>query len=166
MKRITYLSMLIIFSLILLSACEEQSNNPASSNQNETTVLAKAGGPSVNGQATITYEGTDLRRIITFHAKTDANGMVKGQGVLNKVSSDSGSRLHLQFDIDCLNVNGNTAIVSGIITKSSDPFYTERTFQFKIVDNGEGANAEPDLITHMANWGPDEESFDCGQDVG
>jgi hypothetical protein len=177
MKNLSYLAMLIvILGLILLVGCDGESNNPVQAphtNQNEIISLAKSEnhGPSASGQGILTYGGNGPGRIITFHAVMNADGSVSGKGVLVKVSSNPDYRQQLHFDIDCLNVDGNVAIMSGTITKAvrsmpGDPVWAGRLFQFKVVDNGEGANADPDEITHMDNWEPGDPNIrTCEEDM-
>jgi hypothetical protein len=159
MKRVSQLTMLVaILGLILLVGCEKQSNNPTqvlSSNQNEMTGLAKSGdkGPSASGQGSFIYEDGH-RRIFTFHAVTSPDGSVKGAGEIRKVSSNPELREKIHFDIDCLDVNGNVAVMSGVITSAGpivynpgDPVAVGEYVQLKVVDHGEGANAAPDEIS-------------------
>jgi hypothetical protein len=125
MKNLSYLATLIaILGLILLVGCDKQSNNPTqvpSSKQSEIISLTKSGdqGPSASGQGSLIY-GDGHRRIFTFHIVTHPNGSVSGEGVLRKVSSKPEQREKIYFDIDCLNVDGNVAIISGMITRA-DP---------------------------------------------
>jgi hypothetical protein len=51
------------------------------------------------------------------------------------------------FDVDCLNVVGNVAHMSGIVTNSNNPAEVGTRHRFAVQDNGEGAGAPADLIT-------------------
>lgn len=176
MKNLYVLLIIIISGFFFYSCNESPSVSPDNlSNKSATTILSKASGPSASGQGVIDrIHG--YQRIITFSATTHPDGSVSGSGQLIKVSSDLNSRQHIKFDIDCLNVNGNTAIMSGTITmviknNIQDPaqqlIMAGWLFQFKVVDNGEGANAVPDQITYFANWAPDDpNAATCGEDVG
>lgn len=100
-------------------------------------VVASATG---SGQITI---GTELRTF-SFTARTDSSNNSSGQAEL--FNRNSGTRLHMA--VDCLNVAGNVATMSGTITQDNvagafvgDPIW------FQVVDNGEGAGAPPDLIS-------------------
>ncbi|MBN1302263.1 MAG: hypothetical protein JW995_13690 [Melioribacteraceae bacterium] len=167
MKNIIYfvLSAVLAASIVFIS-CSIETSNPVISEGAATGVLLKSGGngPSVNGQATIMYEGSGLKRIITFHAAENKDGVVEGGGTLVKNSPDEGLIQKIKFDVDCLSVNENVAILGGIITWGSDSVYgpeywTGRRFQFKVTDNGEGKNAVPDEITHMINGTAEDDPF-------
>ena len=122
--------------------------------------MLKGSGPSASGQGSLTFDG--VRRIFAFHANTHPDGSVSGNGVLNRVSSDADQRVKFQFDIDCLSVSGNVAIMSGTITKLPlAPEFVGGPFWFKVVDNGEGANADPDEITLFLFCDPNDPDPDC-----
>lgn len=175
MKNLLYLTMLIaILGFILLVGCSNQSDNPVqvpTSDQNETISFAKSGYqyPSASGQGSFIYEDGH-RRIFTFHAVTHPNGSVEGQGVYRRVSSNPEQRMQFDFYIDCLNVQGNMAIMSGMITRvvrltpdPDDPIEVGQYIQFKVIDHGEGAKADPDEMSWFAH-GPDVPP--CYEDVG
>ena len=99
--------------------------------------------PSASGHGTLTIPG-DITRQFSFHANTMPNGSVQGSGVLTY----TGGQLKVMFDIDCLSVTGNTATMSGTITRNDDnPAQVGLPCRFKVVDNGEGSNSNPDLMT-------------------
>jgi hypothetical protein len=112
-------------------------------------------GPSANGQGSLTRPGEQQRRF-SFHANTMPDASVKGSGVL----TITGGTAQLKFDINCMRISGNTATMSGVITSVSGdaPFQVGWECWFKVVDNGEGSNANPDQITLLLG-GPD--LFDC-----
>ena len=153
--------------------CAKQSNNPVqvpTSDQNEIISLVKSGnvGPSATGQGSLIYSDGD-RRIFTFHALTHPNGSVEGQGVYRRVSSNPERRMQFDFYIDCLNVQGNMAIMSGMITRvvrltpnPNDPIEVGQYIQFKVIDNGEGAKADPDQMSYFAH-GPLDAVPPCDQ---
>jgi hypothetical protein len=167
MKKLFSLAIsLTIIGFIFIIGCDQQSDNPVQadlpvqaplSEIDDIGGIAKAGnnGPAASGQGTLIYEDGH-RRIFTFHATTDADGIVKGAGVLRKVSSDPEQREKIHFDIDCLTVDGNAALMSGIITRAdpiipnpSDPVEVGEFIQFKVIDNGEGSDADPDLMSYF-----------------
>lgn len=104
-------------------------------------------GPSSNGQGSLTNDAGQQRRF-AYHANTMPDGSVQGSGVLTITEGAA----QIKFDITCLRITGNTAIMAGKVTSVSG----ETTFQegwdcwFKVVDNGEGANATPDQITLLS----------------
>jgi hypothetical protein len=159
--------LIAIPGFILLVGCDGSSNNPVqipASGQNEITSLAKSGndGPSASGQGSFIFEDGH-RRIFAFHAVTHPNGSVTGKGMLTKVSPSPDLRQQFHFDIDCLNVNDNVAIMSGMITRvirihpgNPDLVLVGQHIQFKVIDNGEGANADPDEMSYFAHGTPEE----------
>jgi hypothetical protein len=104
-------------------------------------------GPSANGQGSLTRPG-ELQRRFAFHANTMPNGDVKGSGVL----TITGGEAQIKFDINCLSINGSTAIMAGKVTSVSGntAFQVGWDCWFKVVDNGEGSNAAPDQITLLS----------------
>jgi len=101
---------------------------------------------SVNGQGSLTVN-VDQQRRFSFHANTMPDGSVKGSGVLTY----TGGELKIKFDINCMTVTGNQAILSGIITSHDEtPALVGTGCWFKIVDNGEGANSAGDQMTLLS----------------
>jgi hypothetical protein len=82
-------------------------------------------------------------RNFAFSATKQLDGGVTGQAQLER--SDNGIRAHI--DIDCLNVLGNVAVMSGVYTFASDPASVGSDVLFAVQDNGEGPSAPPDQIT-------------------
>jgi hypothetical protein len=85
-------------------------------------------------------------RTFTFNAETDSSGVTTGQ--TETKSRSSGLRWH--GTLDCLNVVGNVATMSGVVTdinSTTPPFVVGSNIVFQVIDNGEGANAPPDLIS-------------------
>jgi hypothetical protein len=163
--------MLMTVMAFMVSGCSDHSipvaastNQAVAASSANQTSLAKSDnhGPSVNGMGRF-YQGATLR-VIHIDARTNSDGTVTGHGSRNSVSPTQ--TLKIEFEIDCLSVVGNVAIVTGILTNSTDPYYVGRHFQYKVIDNGEGANAKPDQVTNMYNVGPNEPYLTCGQDAG
>ena len=97
----------------------------------------KGNMPSANGHGTLRYEDA-LTRHFTFHANTMPDGSVDGSGVLRR----SNEILEFKFDIDCLTLFDNTAVMMGIVRSSeSHPSSVGNGFWFKVIDNGEGSSA-------------------------
>jgi len=75
---------------------------------------------------------------------TELDGTVTGQAQLER--RDSGILIHI--DIDCLNVLGSIAVMSGVVTSTNSPTLPVGTDElFAVQDNGEGPSAPPDEIT-------------------
>jgi hypothetical protein len=100
---------------------------------------------SATGSGQIQVSG-DLRTF-TFNANTDSSGVTTGQTQGN--NRNSGIKWH--GTLTCLNVVGNVATMSGVVTDITpglgDPFLVGNFIQFQVIDMGEGQNAPPDLIS-------------------
>ncbi|WP_147437255.1 hypothetical protein [Ulvibacter antarcticus] len=149
---------IFIAGLLTFSGCQKE-NLPSSTDEGAsqitTELQTKGSGPSANGQGTITLASGSTRHF-SFHAKIKNNGDVQGSGVLTYTAGE----LKVHFDIECLAITGNTAIMTGIITNY--PQFPERVgweCWFKAVDNGEGSNADADELTLMLS-NPDLEDCD------
>lgn len=94
---------------------------------------------SATGSGQIHVSG-ELRRF-TFNAHTDSSGVTTGQ--TQAFSRSSGFKWH--GTINCLNVVGNVATKSGVVTDISPetpPFFVVGSnIVFQVIDNGEGSNA-------------------------
>jgi hypothetical protein len=83
-------------------------------------------------------------RNFSFAATKGSDGRVTGQAQLER--RDSGILIHIE--IDCLNVLGNVAVMSGVVTATNSPILPVGTAElFAVQDNGEGPGAPPDEIT-------------------
>lgn len=103
--------------------------------------LAQTNRESANGHGTIIVkdaQGKDLRRQFSFSAQRDANGTVKGHAVLHnpEFSGENGKKYQASFDVTCLKIVGNTAILGGSVKRTNDPNLTTAAF-FNVQDNGE-----------------------------
>jgi len=79
-------------------------------------------------------------RVCAPHA---ADGSASGEAQIENRSS--GFLGHAE--IDCLNVLGNVAVMSGVYTFASNPDLVGSDVLFAVRDNGEGPSAPPDEIT-------------------
>jgi hypothetical protein len=103
---------------------------------------ARAAGPAAatgSGQLTT---GGELRTF-AFSAITGPSGNVNGQAQL--INRAQGTKIHSQ--INCLSVVGNTAVVGGIVTSSTNGAYDNWTGVFAVQDNGEGSSDPADLLS-------------------
>jgi hypothetical protein len=130
-------------ALLVLAASVATGVGTAGSNG----LVASATG---SGQATVGGE----QRTFTFTARKYADGSVKGELQVNNRSLDRRSHMTL----DCLVVNGGKAYMSGVIDHSTNTADVGTSWDFAVVDNGEGANAPADQITLIYNFGP---AFPC-----
>lgn len=152
---------------IMVSSCTADQIEVQDETQNKTVVTdieARPSGPSVNGQGTVSLENTPLAgegfRHFSFHANTKKDGSVKGSGVLTY----TGGAQKIKFSINCLSVDGNHAILSGVTTSNTQtPANEGLLFWFEVFDNGEGNNAAPDQLS-LYYQGSDPVTYDCSND--
>ena len=95
--------------------------------------------PSASGHGTILLqdtEGRTVRRQFSFSARQTADGSVQGSGILHNPSFDP--KYDAQFDITCLQVEGNRASFGASIRKTSDPVFNDEFDAdfFTVFDNG------------------------------
>jgi hypothetical protein len=125
-------------------------------------LVPTAFGQSASGGIHIvTDDGT---RNIEFNAKLDASGAASGEikftGPLSVPDQDvdgdgtgdpsaEASTLSLRVEVDCLKVDGNRAVLAGLVKESNISAYIGRRMLLTVEDGGEGANAPPDRYT----WG-------------
>jgi hypothetical protein len=107
------------------------------------------GNPSASGHANLTISGG--LQTYSFNAIQNRNGSVSGHLTLDSRGQD----VIIQGDVTCLVINGNEAIIGGIITQvtpNSDPinfFLVGQPFVLRVVDNGEGAPDPVDLVSDV-----------------
>ena len=104
-----------------------------------------AAGPSASGHGTILLQDTDgktVRRQFSFSARVLPDGTVQGSGILHNPSFDP--KYDAQFDITCLQVDGNRASFGGSIRKTSDPVFNDEfdAAFFTVFDNGNGGSED------------------------
>jgi hypothetical protein len=87
---------------------------------------------SAQGSGHIQF-GTN-REFITFSAVQHTDGTITGTATVHDITA--GATAHV--DVNCLNVVGKTATISGIVTRSSDPTLVGFEGIFQVVDGGEG----------------------------
>ncbi len=106
---------------------------------------AKAGstGPFASGHGNLIVEGE--RRTFSFHARELKNGKVIVSIVLKKRNL----RIRTKAKIDCLDIVGNQATMSGVITqvRGADQSFIGDEVWFRVQDNGEGFRNTTDRIT-------------------
>lgn len=110
-------------------------NSSAQNNQNE----------SATGHGTIVVSdenGNPVRRQFSFNAKRHRDGTVSGNAVLHNpaFSGANGNNYQAKFDISCLKIVGNTAILGGFVRRTNDPNLFDAAY-FSVQDNGEPGRA-------------------------
>lgn len=94
--------------------------------------------------------------LLNFSARTRADGTLQGsyyyQSVFNHVQ--------IHVDVTCMAVtDGNKAWVAGIISKSNVPALIGTVSYFYTFDNGEGANADADIVSLVRALDPPGEDL-------
>ncbi len=90
------------------------------------------------------FRGADGNlRTFTASAVKHEDGTVTGQSQIN----NRGLGVSAHISIDCLLIVGNVAVLSGVVTTSSDARRVGIGVFFAMEDNGEGNNAPADRIT-------------------
>ena len=129
--------------IFILSACTKDDNLSRDLNSSKH-VLKSGNGPLAVGQGI--YYNQGLQRHFRFHAITLPNGSVQGSGEITSAQPQGHT---VKFDIDCLTVSGNTAVMSGVATESTFSLCPAGTpVVFRVVDNGEGGS-DPDQMTGL-----------------
>jgi hypothetical protein len=85
----------------------------------------------------------DTWNTIAFNAVKRADGTVTGQLILQNRYLDN----KLKMDVDCLAIDGNVAVMSGVVSQFTYPVWVGSGGWFVAEDNGEGTNAPPDRVT-------------------
>lgn len=132
-----------------VAACNSEGTGPLDPS---TGGLTLAGGrgvtESVSGSGH--YLRTDLPgvyRTFSFHATKKADGTVKGEFQLD----NDGVDLDFHGDIVCFTIDGNQAWVGAVSerTNADPPYDPPQEHVFRVVDNGQGDNVDPDQVSTM-----------------
>ena len=104
-----------------------------------SAALAADGIHSAKGSARIQFATNQESN--SFFAVQQADGTVTGRAEVHDISAD----VTVRIDVNCLNVIGNVATISGIVTRSSDPSRVPVGFEgiFQVVDSGQGDGQGP-----------------------
>jgi hypothetical protein len=94
-----------------------------------------------SGGGTIEFNGS--RETIAFTAQIDAAGDVKGQAEFQL--RDQSLTFHVV--VDCLQVSGVNAWISGLISTSNDPSFVGQRVLWQVQDNGEGQALSQDQVS-------------------
>jgi hypothetical protein len=111
-----------------------------------------AGGltASATGSGHTTVAGA--LRTFSFTARLDGDGRARGKAQVNNRAIGE----MFQLEVHCLRTVGDTAIVSGVITRHTDAQAVGLTGIFAARDAGEGVTAPPDQITQVFFFRPGE----------
>ena len=114
---------------------------------------ARDNAPAASGQGVFTFQFETIS--FSFHAKEHKKGADKGRARFANLSDGT----EVIVDINCLNVGGFSASLSGVVVRSDDPALPEGSaVVFGVTDwDAVGAN-RPDEITPLFILPP---GFDC-----
>lgn len=151
MKKIHSTAVPAALAALLLLACKEPPTSPvAAPGSNQLGIRASDasnGNPRASGGGTTVELGE--KSTFTFNAIQLKDGTVNG----HLVYQIRGVDINIHMDIDCLNIIGNQATLSGTVTKVTGTapgfIFEGQKGVFKVVDNGEGGDAPPDLISDV-----------------
>jgi hypothetical protein len=101
-----------------------------------------------SGGGTIEFNGS--LETIAFVAQIDAAGDVKGQAEFQL--RDLSLTFHVV--VDCLQVSGVDAWISGLISTSNDPALVGQRVLWQVRDNGEGDAFSPDQVSLPVQFNP------------
>jgi len=90
----------------------------------------------------------------TWQFQLHADGSVNGGYNYTQVSLSTGAALTVKGPLTCAVIIGNHVWVGGIIAESSRDSLIGLNMWFQAQDNGEGANAPPDMSTTIGAGGP------------
>lgn len=110
-------------------------------------VLAQSGPPP---SASGTGQNDDQGVLLTFSATDHTRPgdlTPRYTGIAKERDLFTGTTITI--DIDCLQVSGNLAIMSGPVLKAPDGIPVGTDMGFAVIDNGEGNNAPPDLFSRF-----------------
>ena len=145
---------------------------------------AGPGGVSANGDFQFSLIDGQLR-YIQFDVRTQKNGETKGQMTFNDPAAAEGTDgdaasatnspagLFVSAEFDCLQVKGNAAVMSGLITQSNALNAIGARVLLVVEDNGEGIDSQsPDKLTwgvysqSAQNWIPRDAELENDLGVG
>jgi hypothetical protein len=97
-----------------------------------------------------TIQFNDSLDTIAFTAQIDAAGEVKGQAEFQLRD------LNLTFHVvvDCLQVSGDNAWISGLISSASDPARVGQRVLWQVRDNGQGNASSLDQVSLPVQFNP------------
>jgi hypothetical protein len=136
------LSILVVAGLLIVNKSAAQQNRESAGGHG--TLIVQDGS------------GRNVRRQFSFNARRNADGTVTGHAVLHnpEFTGDNGRRYQAQFDISCMVVVGNTAILGGFARRTNDPNLMDAAF-FRVQDNGEpGKNRDMISKVHFFDGNP------------
>ena len=112
--------------------------------------LATTAAPSVKGAGTVTF-GSSIEHI-TVSATAGATP-TSGSGRATFQDKAASGNYNGQIDVNCVNIVGNTATISGIVTHANKKELIGREGVFQVVDNGKRTDFASILNFHEVGIG-------------
>ncbi len=138
--RLFGVSITLVLIAFAAAACDETLPSATESARSDVTTPLLAphagqSGPAASGHINVTFAGA--LQTISFHAREARNGSVRGSFEVFARAPDM--LLGMHGALDCLEVDGNVAVVSGHVTHGKKGFGTEgQAWVWAVRDNGEG----------------------------
>jgi hypothetical protein len=109
------------------------------------------GGSATGGSHLVVHDVFGLQTLelqnFGFNAKIKPDGVADGWYTYREV--DDGVPISVDGPVTCLTVIGNEAWIGGVVRSSSDSSIVGMGSWWHVTDNGEGANAPPDITTFL-----------------
>lgn len=102
---------------------------------------------SATGFGEVRSSFPDSRYSVAFSAIRHPDNTVTGQAEYHSEDGNTGEKVRLHLEVNCLKIEGNMALISGIIKNANDPNANGATGFFRVLDGGEGNNNLEDGIT-------------------
>jgi hypothetical protein len=141
-------SFIIALALVSCDRSDPLASSPESVMRAASAADAAALTASATGAGNTVVAGE--LRTFSFTAQLKEDGTASGTAQVNNRMVNE----MFQLDLDCLQVAGNIAIMSGIITRHTDTTAIGLTGIFGVIDNGAGANDPPDEVTQVFFFRP------------
>lgn len=148
MKKFMSLILPIVLTIGFMFAVNSCSKEDLFEDEGLAAGLKSAGATASASGHGMFYLSDDMKRQFSFHAKVMPDGTVKGSGVVIYTTGE----LVTMFDINCMVVDGNTAILGGVLTKVTVAGIVGDGCYFVVEDNGEGkkpGTLGPDRISAL-----------------
>jgi hypothetical protein len=149
------IAVLLVSSLALGCSIDADPDltSPSLSAVNAPPEGARQGQQQVTGSMLVILpEAGDAPQRMSFGAIRHRNGRVTGQF---QIFSSQGPGIRVHGIVTCLGIEGDQARLGGVITRSSPPGFESAGF-WRVVDNGEGRRAPPDLSSDFFAFAPPE----------
>lgn len=135
--------------------CTDATNSDFVDNDANNPAQGNARHASGHGNFIVSGKFGDQDISFSFHGIgiNGAGGEAKGQFEFHD-QSNAGPDLTVHGDVLCLNIDGNFATLLGRVTRSNDDgLPVDRIVIWMTQDNGEGTNADPDLLSRPSPAG-------------